>query len=477
MNSAFNSKSTWNQTMETYRSKAKDRVVEKIKQKRRAHSILETSYQHYSKEEVPTRTSSEFAPQLNLLKTTLDKQRIRHISFENKMSVLQVETAKLDEIAYSAERSLELLHEKVRKMKKRISQVQDRQFDEVDVQNSLFYVLNRLRTTRVFLRNKFRIFQEDLHLKDFSLDISKKNSVKTKENLYSTHQALDFFQESIEYEKKNKEKDLKDLEQTAGIMKKISRERLEHRAEEELLSEQIMIQDTSEALDLLKKKFYLHFCWFMISSQNFDKEQIRYKKYDDAYMKIKLVTGIQEIPVFVDKFLSQESRYTSFTQTVRQKEIQLAEYRNKICTLQDKIDKIHSIEADVNNKDVDINKKYRILQKSVIEHLIKLKKLRILKTKILDWNVKLFGKLNAVCGVPRLEDNKSDIKFCILQLRKTVHKLVSGVLKQKERNKEIIKILRKQRNKDIIEGLQPKMKGNKVSIELINFEELHNKDS
>ncbi|OMJ79364.1 hypothetical protein SteCoe_20659 [Stentor coeruleus] len=477
MSSAFNSNSTWNQTMETYKSKAKDRVVEKIKQKRRANSILETSYQNYSKEEVPTRTSSEFAPQLNLLKTTLDKQRLRHTGFETKMSVLKVETAKLDEIAYSAERSLELLHEKARKMKKRISQVQNSQLDEVDVQNSLFYVLDRLRTTRVFLRKKFRIFQEDMHMKDFSLDISKKKSAKTKENMHLTHQALDFFQESIEYEKKNKEKDLKDLEYSAGIMKKISRERLEHRAEEALLSEQIMIQDTSEALDVLKKKFYLHFCWFMISSQNFDKEQIKYKKYDDAYMKIKLATGIQEIPVFVDKFLSQESRYTSFTQTVRQKEIQLSDYRNKICILQDKIDKIHSNEAEKNSKDVDINKKYRIIQKNVIEHLIKLKKLKILKTKILDWNVKLFDKLNTVCGVPKLEDNKGDIKFCILQLRKTVHRLVGGVLKQKERNKEIIRILRKERNKDIIENLQPKMRGNKVSMEIINFEELHNKDS
>lgn len=430
---------TWNSILESSRHKAGDKVFEKIRRQKNLTSVLKSSYHNFSNQISPCVEKEDLSPQLSVLKNSLDMHRSHFVSNEKKTLDLELEKNRVSEICQSTKEKLNDLEERAKKLRESVQGAKEKQGVDLAMRNSLFHVFDRMRTTIVFLKEKKRVLWENLHLQDFSLETNKKKSIKVKDSLQITHQAFELFQSSIENDKMEKDIELKEIKANLEALQKITREKEEHITQEKLMSEQILINDQSNALETLRKQFFSHFLWYMVSSQHFEKEKIKYKVYEDAYARIKLATGISDVPQFVDKFLSQEVRYYEFVNAVKDKEAQMQSIKNNIGKMQKMIDDIkdeNKLALD-NESSASAPNAYRLTQKKLIDSLVKYKRLRVIKKKVQEW-----VKLN----IPKLSENyqatesdsllslMTDLKSLVITKMHSYAREVKGV---KEKNQEI----------------------------------------
>ena len=146
-----------------------------------------------------------------------------------------------------------------------------------------------------------------------------------------------------------------------------------------------MIEDQSAELEELREKYLLHFMWYMFSTFRFNKEQVKWKRLEDAFFKIKIATGIHEIPVLVEKYLTKEQIYSDFLISVKRKEIELADYREKIEKMQKNLDNLNESDpSDTIHIDKTIYEELHQIRKITIEENTKMKHLMLIKNKIKD---------------------------------------------------------------------------------------------
>lgn len=440
------SRSSWTAILETSRLKAGEQVFEKIKQQKKLDSILRSTYNPPSNNSTFQIEKNEITPQLSVLKTSLDVHRSRFASSENKIFNLKLENSRIEELYEEAKQKLESLEVKVESTLTSIQKVKEKQDNEVDTRKSLFHVFDRMRTTLVFLKEKKRKLWENVHLQDFSLDIHKKKSTKVKESIQVNQLALEFFQNTIENERVLKENDLKGIKSNVEVMQKVAQEREEHLNQEKMMTEQILLNDQSNSLDQIRRQYYSHFVWFMLSSQHFEKEKIKYKVYEDAYAKIKIATGISDVPTFVDKFLTQEQRFNDFMLAVKSKEEKVLEFKSNIHNMQVLIDNFNSNNQLSEDLDRKNSTQFRVTQKKLVDSLVKYKRLKMVRKKISEWIRKISSRIEGY-EVPESENlqvlMKSLKKVVILSLKSidpaTYHSTFSKLKHQK--NAEIIESL------------------------------------
>ena len=397
---------TWNSILESSKHKAGDKIFEKIRKDKNLNSVLRSSYHNFSKQVSPQVEKDDLSPQLNVLKNSLDLYRSQIVNNEKQSWNLKLENSRVSEICESTKLKLESLEEKARKLNESVEFVRDKQGVNLRMRSSLFHVFDRMRTTLVFLKEKKRVLWENLHLQDFSLENNKKRSVKVKDSLQITTQALEVFQNSVENEKLEKAQELQEIKANLELRQKLAKEKEEHLVNEKFMTEQILINDQSTALETLRKQFFSHFLWYMVSSQHFEKEKIRFKVYEDAYSKIKLATGISDVPQFVDKFLTKEQRYSEFVTVIKDKEVKVLGIKYNIEKVQKIIDDIKAgnrLALENENRGCLPNA-YRIAQKSVIENLVKLKKLKLMKKKVLEWVKLIAPKLSDTLQIPESDN-------------------------------------------------------------------------
>jgi hypothetical protein len=87
-------------------------------------------------------------------------------------------------------------------------------------------------------------------------------------------------------------------------------------------------------------------------------------------LRIKLATGVSDIPLFVEKFLTHEKHYRDMLSSVKLKEVDFVKYQTQISKMQNTIDKFNSnIPGKVS--DSSSKKKLDKIHKSIRELLEK----------------------------------------------------------------------------------------------------------
>jgi dephospho-CoA kinase len=242
-----------------------------------------------------------------------------------------------------------------------------------------------------------------------------------------------------------KENDLKDLKSNVETMQKVAQERENHTKEEKMMSEQIFLNDQGAALDHLRRQFFSHFIWNMLSSQHFEREKVKYKVYEEAYAKIKIATGISDVPHFVDKFLTQEQRYNDFLLAVKTKEEKVLQIKENIQNMQNLINNVTSSNQLSETSDRRGTNTFRLTQKQLVESLFKQKRLKMTIKKISDWIRRLIFKIEGF--------SQGDSENLLLLMTSLKNQVLSKLKSSKPTLQSTILKLKHQKNSEIIENL------------------------
>lgn len=467
------SRKSWDKTNTSYLAQATDRKIRNIIHTRKSGSFLDTAYVYTPQEKIQLSDSFEVASQLSALKTLMDRERSTYTRGDVRLTKLKSEGLKIDEVVELRKSIFQILAEKIADIENQMQQVLINQADEENNQTIYLHVLDRMRTTLVFLKRKYRGLEKSLYKETFDLGQETKKSTKAKEIKVNTSIAFSHIRESVILEKKSKQIELEKVQKDVKKRKELSEKRLVHKLKQKEMMEKVMIEDQSHELEEMREKFLLHFMWYMLSSMKFDKEQVKWKRYEDAFFRIKIATGIQEVPVLVEKFLTKETIYAEFLSSVKKKEIELVEFRKKIEDMQNSLEKLHEIDpAEFSKGDKDRNQEVMSIRKLVLEENSKMKTLLMIKTKIKDWCLRHLGKISRVCDInPEPLDDKT-IKQCMEAISQIISQSTKSIKDDMEKSNNIKNFILKQTITKIVEKIpQTNRIKSKVS-DLTDFNEL-----
>ncbi|OMJ79899.1 hypothetical protein SteCoe_19986 [Stentor coeruleus] len=467
------SRKSWDKTNTSYLAQAADKKIRNIIHTRKSGSFLDTVYVYTPQEKIQLSDSFEVASQLSALKTLMDRERSTYTKGDVRLTKLKSEGLKIDEVVELRKNIFQILAEKIASIENQMQQVLNNQSEEENNQTIYLHVLDRMRTTLVFLKRKYRGLEKSLYKETFELNQETKKSTKAKETKVITSIAFSHIRESVILEKKSKQIELEKVQKDVKKCKELSEKRLIHKQKQKEMMEKVMIEDQSHELEEMREKYLLHFLWYMLSSMKFEKEQVKWKRYEDAFFRIKIATGIQEVPVLVEKFLTKETIYAEFLSSVKKKEIELAEFREKIENMQNSLEKLHEIDpTEFSKGDKDRNQELMIIRKLVLEENSKMKALLMIKTKIKDWCLRYQGKISKVCDINLESLHDKTIKQCMEIISKNISQSTKSLKDDMEKSNSIKSFILKQTITKIVEKIpQTNRIKSKVS-ELNDFSEL-----
>lgn len=467
------SRISWDKTNSSFIAQATDRKIRNIIHSRKSGSFLDTAYVYTPQEKIQLSDSFEVSSQLGALKTLMDRERFSYTRGDARLARLKSEGLKIDEVVELRKNVFQVLAEKVALIESQIEYVLYDQANEVDNQTIYLHVLDRMRTTLVFLKRKYRKLEKSLYSQSFELEIEGKKSIKAKETKVNAAIALSSIRESVNFEKQSKVKELEKVEKDVKKRKDLSEKRIFHKMKQKEMMEKGMIEDQSRELEEMREKFLLHFMWYMASSMRFEKEQVKWKRYEDAFFRIKIATGIQEVPVLVEKYLTKEQIYADFLASVKRKEIELSEYRDKIDNMQNSLDRLNEIDpSEYGRKDLLGNLELHNIRKIVLEENFKMKQLVLIKTKIREWCGRFTNKVARLCDRSPESLLDKNCKECMETIRKGINQSVVMVRNDLERSNTIKNFIRKQTMRNIVDKIPNNNRIKSKVSDLVDFGEL-----
>ena len=372
----------------------RDKNIRKLSQDRDSKLLLDTTYIYKPESHLPVTDTREISMQLTVLKKNFDKQCTEWNKRDTFLGGLKSEMDKITAVErrQSAYKEIKLLE--IESLKEEIVRAKEQQQSEDANREIFLHILDRMRTTIVHLKNKTHGYKDSLHKRSFSLLTDKEVFKKTTESRVRTAHALFRLKNVIEEQRNEEAREVGELEKNVEKRKIVSSLRAERRKKQGEIIEKAMIESHSSRLEDLRENYFFNKIWYNVSTIRFEKEQLRFKKLEDAYLRIKLATGISDVPLFVTKYLTREKNYKSMLNSVKQKEGDLLQYKEKITYMQNELEKFNSsagITAIDGHKSQVIIKLHKELRELAV------KKMSIVQShdKILKWLVKMKDKLVA----------------------------------------------------------------------------------
>lgn len=428
----------------------RERQVRKLTQEKNSSQILDTAYIYKPSSHLPSTDMNEISTQLTVLKKTFDKQCSEFTKRDSFLCVLKSELDKITAVEKRQAMFKEIKLLEIKSLEDEVEKTKSLQAQEEDNKEIFLHVLDRMRTTIVHLKNQTHSYKLSLHKKSFSLLTEKTLVNKTKESRARTANALTRLKSIAETQKNEEKKEVHELEKNVEKRRVASTNRSERRKKQAEIVEKAMIESQSSKLEETREKYFINKLWYSVTTLRFQKEQNNSKKFEDAHLRIKLATGIKDVPLFVEKFLTREKNYREMLISVKEKETELNAYKDKIEKMQKEIEKFSSIPTDVK---VDKTSKMTLqrLHKEMRELLMKKCYIMQVYDKVGEWIQRIKNKLvaNEVDSVFTTEfvmkeretfrENFDDLKAAVIPILKGINRArFIEENKKKDKLKDII---------------------------------------
>lgn len=374
----------------------REKQIRIMSRERNSRIVLNKSYIHKPETHLPLNDSNEVSLQLHILRKNFDRACTEFTKRDTFISGLKTQLDKISESQKRQSMNLAMKQMEIQNLDDLIIKTKANQELEEENREIFLHVLDRMRTTIVHLKLKAQTFKVSLHKSSFFLSVEQEASNKSKESRAKTSQALERLKVIVENEKNEEEREVEELQKNVEQRRIASSCRAERRKNQAEIIEKAIIDSQSSRLEETREQYFLNKLWYNVTTYRYEREKNNSHRYEEAYQKLKLTTGIFEIPVFVEKFLTKEKSYRETLESVKNKEIELNLFKNKIETIQEGIDKFQlnssGVHIDLSTKK-KLDKKYKELR----ELNEKKMGLTLVYDKIKKWAQKMKNKVQVNC--------------------------------------------------------------------------------
>ena len=161
--------------------------------------------------------------------------------------------------------------------------------------------------------------------------------------------------------------------------------------------EAAVIEDRSKKNLAMKENINLLRIWYNHLTTLFERKKLKFQKLEQAFQKIKIFTGLNEIQAVVENFLTKECTYAGLLQTVQVKELECNDIKDRINQLQEKVNEISNLEVDKGNVE-----RCRADERNMLKANLELAQKKFLiesvRDKVKTWIQQMAKKLVGITG-------------------------------------------------------------------------------
>lgn len=399
---------------------AKNREIMNAINNRNPSSLLQMSFARTSMSPIrPSEDKGDSSLQLLLLKKTIDKQRLSMGKGDSSLSTLRQELQTLEFEAVRREFWTKQNSLKLRQLQKEIEMAIDNQMLESNNQEIYNHLLKRMKKTKIFLELRFTALNESLVNSEFVRNTEVKKQLLAQEAAFQALNAFKEFKNAISSETIEGSNQIFELQKSIEQSKMVSDRREEWKKHQETMYEEAVIEDRSAKNLKLKEGLSLHRLWYKVLTRIYQRKKEKSQQLEEAFQNVKVLTGIPEISMVVENFLTKEQTYGELMRTVGKKEVECSSYKAKI-------DKMQALVNNFSNKEISDSSSLSAMreqQQQNIRELLELsqKKFVIENTvaKLKNWIRLMIRKFNKILNKPHeeLPDDKA-LSFYIEVIRK-----------------------------------------------------------
>ena len=399
---------------------AKNREIMNAINNRNPSSLLQMSFARTSISPIrSTDDKSDSSMQLLLLKKTIDHQRLTMGKGDNTLSTLRQELKILELEEVKREFWDRQNKQKIKQLQHEIEIAIENQIIESNNQEIYYHLLKRMKKTKIFLEIRSFALNENIINSDFVLSTEVKKHLISKEAASQAMNTFKEFKESIVVETTEGTNQIYELQRSIENSKTVADRRDAWKKHQETMYEAAIIDDRSAKSLKMKEGLALHKLWYKVLTRIYERKKEKSKNLEDAFQNVKIFTGIPEIGMVVENFLTKEQTYAELMNTVRKKEVECSNYKKKI-------DEMQAAVNNFANRDVgegDSVEEMKGLQQDKIRDLLELsqKKFAIENTtsKLKTWLKLMIRKFNNILGLPFIGlPNDQSLDFYMQEVKK-----------------------------------------------------------
>ena len=382
----------------------------------------------------------EVQNKLKFIKTSYNRQKTAWNRRESAKARLRNEIRQVENTKTLKEFFVQKRDKKFKQLEERTKEVTQSQNYETEQTHIYEHMESRMNNSQLFLEMKLNKLKKELKNVTKELKDVKDKELKAKQTSLNAKSTLQKIEEKISNTMKLQQREVEELEvhmKNREIAEKKNQKTIKRQEE---LREQAMIDDRSSKTQDLRESMLLHRAWFHLIDIKFHQEQDKFLALEEALKKIKVNTGLSDIHLIVEKFLTKEQTYKSLMQAVKQKEKDVAKYKKKIDEMQEEVS-IASVKPNLDQEsELNQEAKHQLASQLKVVNELKEKKLGIKYShnKVKKWFEKMLEKVKAVAEFEFNEELKEDMT--LKGMVETVKKHVSQVLKNIQENKDEVRI-------------------------------------
>ena len=286
---------------------AKNREIMNAINNRNPSSLLQMSFARTSISPIrSTDDKSDSSMQLLLLKKTIDHQRLTMGKGDNTLSTLRQELKILELEEVKREFWDRQNKQKIKQLQHEIEIAIENQIIESNNQEIYYHLLKRMKKTKIFLEIRSFALNENIINSDFVLSTEVKKHLISKEAASQAMNTFKEFKESIVVETTEGTNQIYELQRSIENSKTVADRRDAWKKHQETMYEAAIIDDRSAKSLKMKEGLALHKLWYKVLTRIYERKKEKSKNLEDAFQNVKIFTGIPEIGMVVENFLTKE---------------------------------------------------------------------------------------------------------------------------------------------------------------------------
>lgn len=250
----------------------------------------------------------EASLQVKLLKKTVNLMTQDFNFSTKKMNMLVSESHKVSEMEYVGQHDVKYLESYFDKLEAKQESMMAKIMNEIG--NNLVYkhVRERLRQTLMHLELNNQYLQNQIKAKEFLIESEHRKKIQTFEKKHTMVQAFRHTARTVDLDLKDRNQDLRILEDDIGARNKIHELRQKRLKKYEEIAEFAAIEEGDLKSNKIREKLLLHLMWTKYLNNRDEYIKKNSARVLEAFEKVNIVTKSSDPTEIVEKFLRKEEK-------------------------------------------------------------------------------------------------------------------------------------------------------------------------
>mmetsp|Transcript_7391 Transcript_7391/g.13773 ORF Transcript_7391/g.13773 Transcript_7391/m.13773 type:complete len:541 (-) Transcript_7391:96-1718(-) len=335
----------------------------------------------------------EVSTQLNILRKKHDQSAEFTFRQQKTLDTLKFELEHLGQIENTGSEGLSTLQERVENTENRINEIKSEQDDSAMSTLVYEHMLERMKQTKLYLELKAQDLQQSLRSKRQVLKEELERHRRAREVKSQARVALDKLKKTVDRDRLDKEEHLASLEEDRKLKEENASKREERQRRQQEITEKAANEDRDVEERRIKDSLFMHRLWARFLESKLQKEMQKSNSVEEAFQKIRVTTGMDEINEIVERFLTREQTYSQLVSNVTNSERRLASIRADNLDLEDKIKKLKIAGAEAQHEK-EKNEIDRLVKENAVNDL-KIGRTKLVYERVQRWINRMSNRLKA----------------------------------------------------------------------------------